>query len=285
MTILEEHIVPAGTAKIRLQEYAFQVFDNIPSKSSLKKLIKRGELLRDGEPAETGDWVLPGQHLKLLATTLKAPKVFRLKLNIVFEDDYFAVVQKPAGYPTNGNYFKTIEHALPFNLSKSNAIDTLSFPVAVHRLDNPTSGLLICAKTSSAKTELSRLFEERQIQKSYLAVVAGELETDGRIEHDIDEKTAMTTFERLEIVKKADKTFSIVELFPTTGRTHQLRRHLSMEGFPIIGDAEYGSTVEFKKGILLQAHSLQLKHPFTGKAMSFELPFPNKFIKFLEFSR
>lgn len=284
MAILEEHIVPAGTAKIRLQEYAFQVFENIPSKSSLKKLIKRGELLRDGEPAETGDWVLPGQHLKLLAPTAKTPKVFRLKLDLIFEDDYFAIVQKPAGYPTNGNYFKTIEHALPFNLSRSKAIDAMPFPAAVHRLDNPTSGLLICAKTISAKTELSRLFEERQIQKSYLAVVAGKLEAAGKIEHDIEGKIALTTFKRLKTVKKADKTFSIVELFPTTGRTHQLRRHLAAEGFPIAGDTEYGSTVELKKGILLQAHSLQLKHPFTGKPMSFQLPFPKKFKIFLAIS-
>ncbi|UJH90513.1 hypothetical protein LZ575_17150 [Antarcticibacterium sp. 1MA-6-2] len=132
MKILETHIVPAISEEIRLQDYAPQVFKIISSRSGIKKAIKREEILIDGKIGKTSDWVKPNQKIELLQQEKQEKKIFQLKLEVVFEDQYLAVVNKPAGYPTSGNFFKTIENALPFNLQASQEDDSLPYPLPVH---------------------------------------------------------------------------------------------------------------------------------------------------------
>ena len=280
MKVVEKHIVPQIQNPIRLQEYASSIFKTITTRSGIKKAIKKQLILLNRKPANTGDWIKEGQLLELLAEELPQKKIFRLQLKIIFNDNFLAVIQKPSGYPTNGNYFKTIENALPYNLENSTEKDALPYPTPVHRLDNPTSGLLLVAKTKNVQVKLNQDFEEKNIRKSYLAIVSGEIPSTGTFNSPIEGKTAATKFQLKKTFQKNDKTYSLVELFPITARTHQIRIHLSKNGNPIVGDEVYGSS-ENAKGILLAAHSLAFTHPSTKKSLHFENTFPKKFEKFI----
>ena len=280
MKILETHIVPALEEKIRLQEYAASVFKSIPTRSGIKKAIKRQEILINGKVAETSDWIEENQKIELVYTETSAKKIFQVKLEVVFEDNYMAVVHKPAGYPSSGNYFRTIENALPFNLKVSDGNDALPYPLPVHRLDNPTSGLLVVAKTRIAQIQLNKSFENKKIIKTYLALVEGETPPNFVYENAIDGKEAITKGKRQMLFRRKDRFFSLLELNPETGRTHQIRRHLSLNGYPIVGDKEYGTGEEFfpKKGLFLTAIGLKFVHPINSEFIELKLQYPKKFI-------
>ncbi|MBZ9629937.1 RluA family pseudouridine synthase [Salegentibacter sp. LM13S] len=287
MKIRETHIVPVITEKIRLQEYAVSIFASLPTKSSLKKALKKELILLDRQPAKTSDWIKEGQKLELLESENPVRKVFTLKLEVIFEDDYLAVVHKPAGMPTSGNYFKTIENALPFNLKESKAKDALPAPLPVHRLDNPTSGLLLVAKSKSVQVDLNRLFEEKKIQKSYHALVSGTIPASVILKDKIEEKEAETRIEILEHFQLKNESLSLVKAFPKTGRTHQIRIHLATNGNPIVGDKLYGKNSEIikKSGLFLAATGLEFQHPLSKENMNFELPLPKKFREIKSFAK
>ena len=278
----EIHIVENLKEKIRLQEYGINIFQSIQSKSALKKALKKELITRDDEVAKTSDWVKNGQVYKLYSEQKEKKKVFDLKLEVLFEDEYLAVILKPGGYPTNGNYFKTIENALPFNLKESSEIDKLPFPQPVHRLDNPTSGILLVSKTLSAKSQLSVLFEQHQIQKRYSAVVHDCLkEEQGEISSAIEGKKSLSRYKVEKIFQNKFKTYSLLSLWPETGRTHQLRIHLFSQGNPIVGDTIYGDEKN-KYKLLLHASSLQFIHPKTQKRINIQTELPHKFVKFID---
>lgn len=285
MKILETHIVPALDEKIRLQEYAASAFNSISTRSGIKKAIKRKEILIDGEFGNTSDWVKEFQKLELLQQEVPTKKVFQLGLEVIFEDDFLAVIQKPPGYPTSGNYFKTIENALPFNLNVSEEQDALPFPLPVHRLDNPTSGLLLIAKTRIAQTKLNLAFEHKEIQKTYLALVHGEAPETCIYNTNIRSKTAITKVTRITTFSFKEKPYSILEVYPETGRTHQIRIHLSGNDLPIVGDIEYGLKIHpfQKKGLYLTAIALNFTHPISKEAMSVKIDPPQKFRLLEEF--
>ncbi len=281
MKLIETHIVPAGVSTIRLQEYLVAIFETIPTKSGIKKAIKRGEILLNQQPANTGDWIYPGQIIELYQTEVLT-KIFKLKLEIIYEDEYLAVVKKPAGYPTSGNYFKTIANALRFNLKKSSAKDSIA-PTPAHRLDNPTSGLLLIAKTGKTLRALNRQFERKEIQKEYKAIVHEKISEDKILDKALDEKASQTIVKPISFIEHKSGNFSLISAQPLTGRTHQIRRHLAGSGFPILGDTQYGkkSTMDFK-GLFLTATGLKFNHPETRRFMEFDIPLPKSFLKLLE---
>lgn len=284
--VIESHIVPEAAPRQRLSDYLCGVFVQLPSRNSVKKAIGKGLIRLEGHRGYTGDWVLPGQHIELLEMTTKKPRRwFKLSLEILYEDDHLAVVVKPAGYPVSGKSFQTIENALPLNLQPSTAPDIASQPRVVHRLDVPTSGLLLVAKTKSARAHLGAQFEAKTIQKRYQALVRGIPPTMGSINTPIDEKVAYTSYQRLRTVPSLrNQQISLMNLYPKTGRTHQLRRHLAELGCPIIGDDLYGEkgNVLKGKGLFLRAVELHFEHPETGLRQLHQLPIPSKFVKFLD---
>jgi RluA family pseudouridine synthase len=280
LVVINEHIVPSGIERARLSDYVVGIFPTLPSKKGVKKAIARGEVLVDGEITTTGLWVKPGQKIELLETRRNAPKEYLLDIEVVYEDNFLAVINKPAGIPVSGNQFRTIQNALIGNLNYSSEEDALRWPKPVHRLDNPTSGLLIIAKTAQALMKLGHLFEQREIKKKYVAVVMGELTKKGNVDSKIDGLDAFTQFEKMKSVPSLKNGFlSLVELYPETGRTHQLRIHMAEIGFPIVGDKIHGSegNVLNGKGLFLAATSLIFKHPITQEEITINIDPPLKF--------
>lgn len=178
-----------------------------------------------------------------------------------------AVIHKPAGILVSGNSFKTVTNALVRNIKKSNLPDATK-PQPVHRLDFATTGILLVGKTSRSIRALNTLFEDKAIKKMYYAVTIGDMDTHGEITHDIDHKPAQSQYKVSQTVpSKRFGTLNLVKLEPQTGRRHQLRKHLSHIGHPILGDKDYGieSLILNGKGMYLHAYSLTFIHPFTNK--------------------
>ncbi len=285
MPILETHIVPENVSGIRLSDYAIGIFTIIPTRKGMKKAIKKGAVYIDGELATTGRWVVTGQVIQLMEVVQKPSKVYKMDLEIIYEDEEIAVINKPAGIVVSGNQFRTVQNALPNNLSISTAIDACPSPLPVHRLDYSTSGLLLIAKTKSARRLLGKAFELHQVQKEYQAVVIGKPPEEGVIQEPIQRKKSQTLFKTIQTIPSLKNGhLSLLQLTPLTGRMHQLRIHLSEVGFPILGDKLYGTTgmVLKGKGLFLCAVGLQFSHPKTGELMKFRIPNPPKFQTFME---
>jgi len=285
LTILETHIVPDNVSGIRLSDYAAGIFTIIPTRKGIKKAIKKGAVYIDGELATTGRWVASGQVIQLIELVQKPSKVYQLDLEVIFEDNEIALINKPPGIVVSGNQFRTIQNALLNNLYISTAIDAFPCPLPVHRLDYSTSGLLLIAKTHSARRFLGKAFELRQIQKEYQAVVIGQTPDQGVMEEPIKQKKSQTTFKTLKTVPSLKNGhLSLVRLIPLTGRMHQLRIHLSEAGFPILGDKLYGrpGMILKGKGLFLCAVGLQFTHPKTREQLKFRIPNPAKFQTFMD---
>ncbi len=281
MNILETHIVPTLTDPQRLQEYAVGIFKSVATRSAIKKAIKKGIILVDQETSSTATWIKGGETIQLLEVQKSTHKVFDLTLEVLFEDEHLAIINKPAGVLVSGNSFATIDNALNSNLQVSTLEDTVR-PRPTHRLDYPTSGLLLIGKTSSAILQLNQLFEHKQIQKTYHAVTIGKMQTEGKISLDVDGKESLSFYKVLDSVpSKRFNHLNLVELSPKTGRRHQLRKHLSSLGNPILGDKEYGKgdLILKGKGLYLHASQLTFIHPFTQKEMQVNTPLPKKFLK------
>ncbi len=285
MILLETHTVPPNTSAARLSDYAVSIFRIITTRKGIKKAIKKGCVWIDGVPADTGRWVAPGQVIQLMEPEQKPIKVFPLRVDIIFEDAYIAVVNKPAGVVVSGNQYRTIQNALAFNLKSSIAEDALATPMPAHRLDHATSGLLLIAKTRSARVLLGKQFENKQIEKKYQAIVIGKLPNSGTIDLPIEGKVSHTRFETTRIVQSLKNEYlTLVDLYPSTGRTHQLRIHLAKSGWPILGDKLYGTEgmILKNKGLFLTAVGLSFLHPITEEQMTIDKEAPAKFNLLLE---
>jgi len=170
------------------------------------------------------------------------------------------------------------------NLTPSTSKDTLLIPKPAHRLDNQTSGLLLIGKTRSAIKFLGEEFEAKRIKKEYCAVVSGKTNSEGSFNSSINQQSASTRYKRLAYYKSVRNGFiSVLNLWPETGRTHQLRIHLANNNTPIIGDKLYGEkgNILFKKGLFLSAVKLTFTHPISKKTMELSIPYPKKFDSFI----
>ncbi len=285
MNIIKTHIVPDNISEIRFYDYACKVFTNIQSRKGVKKAIKRGELTINGENVSSGKWVKTGDILELLDLDINPPKTYNLKLDVIFEDDDIAIINKPAGLIVSGNQFKTVQNAILFNLAKSSCSDALKWPKPVHRLDSATSGLLLIAKTHSAQINLGNQFKNKEITKRYRAIVIGKIIDKGFINSIINEKESKSEYWIVKNINSLTNDWlSLVDLFPHTGRTHQLRIHMSDFGYPIMGDKLYGNKGQMikGKGLFLAAVELSFIHPKTKENTIINIDQPHKFDAFLK---
>ena len=282
MVKIESHIVPALERKARLSDYAGGIFKTVPSRKGMKKAIDKGLVQLNGKTAKTGDFISEGDVLDLFENPNQTRPIIELKLEVLFEDEHLAIIYKPAGIEVSGNRKWTLENALPPNLKPSTEPDALKFPEPIHRLDYPTSGALLIGKTASVVTALNKLFEERKVQKVYHAVAIGKMDMSGTIETPIDGKPSKSVFTVLKTVESERFTFLyLLKLEPYTGRRHQLRKHLSEMGNPILGDRDYGTEglILSGKGLYLHASSLLFQHPASKEELFVEATLPKKFRK------
>lgn len=284
MKIIKTHKIKVLEDPIRFVDYCVGKFEMLPSRSSVKKAIKKGVLKLNKDVCEYGRYLKLGDEIQFVEIEGEIAKEFKLKLEVVFEDDYLAVIHKPAGYVVSGNKFQTITNALNFNLQDSTQTDAIK-PKPIHRLDGPTSGLLIIAKTAAMIKEMGQMLQRKEIQKTYHAVVIGVLEGSGKIDTPIDTQESLTEYHSLNVLPSLrNESTTLVKLHPKTGRTHQLRRHLSSIGHPIVGDKSYGieGKVLLHKGLFLTSTGVQFKHPVTSEDIIVEIPIPEKFHTFME---
>lgn len=282
MSHAETHRVPNQRVPVRLQEYGVGVFKAIMTKSALKKALKKAYITVDNVTATTATFISGGEEITLTLPDKKTSgKKFHYSCHILFEDAYLAVIRKPPGIRVSGNHFKTIANALPQCIQASEVDDAIK-PQPVHRLDYATTGVLLIGKTNSSIRKLNALFQNRVVTKTYYAVTIGKMKDSGEIKSDIEGKVSLSRYTLLQSVpSKRFGQLNLVQLYPETGRRHQLRIHMSEIGNPILGDPNYGTEglVLKGKGLYLHAHSLKFTHPFTEEYLCITDTLPQKFKK------
>ena len=279
------HKVPVLQKNMRISDYCGNIFAALGSKSATKKALAKGRIKLNGRQAKTADFVKQGDLIELKGTGVRQVKKYEVDLDIVYEDDFLIVINKPGGIAVNGNRYKTVENGLVGLAKGSTQEDALPRPVAVHRIDVPTKGLVLLAKTKSTLIDLGKAFQNNKVKKGYVAVVHGKLQDEGLMNEPIQGKKASTRFHTVRIVpSKIFQHLSLIELEPITGRTHQLRIHLKNKGHLIVGDKMYadGEKTILGKGLFLCACKIHFQHPNSGKILNIEIEPPNRFTKLME---
>ena len=295
-------------AGLRLDILLFQP-DSAQSRSFWQKLIRAGKVSVNGAAVDApkteiraGDTII----VELPEAQSNIPQAENFEFPIIFEDDSMLVINKPAGvvvHPAPGNHTGTIVNALLGRYpDMGDEFPDLAAgrPGIVHRLDKDTSGLLVIAKTPEAQYHLSQAFANRKTAKSYLAIVCGTPERrQGSFEsligrHPVNRKKMAVVERNGKIAKTAYKVkksamlsnrkFALLEVDIFTGRTHQIRVHLSHAGFPVAGDELYGGSRNLPFAVsrqMLHAYKLSIPHPVTGEIMEFTAPVPEDMLQII----
>jgi 23S rRNA pseudouridine1911/1915/1917 synthase len=244
----------AGTDSVqndrRIANYLAKIFPgSLGTRTRCKKICKKKKFVfvNDSVVTTSAYIVKDGDRIHVDLGGLRSEedgvhkKEVEIKINVLYEDSHCAVVEKPAGLQTNGvNRLRTLENALSYNLKKSEEASAFP-PRPVHRLDLMTGGLVIVAKTRKAAQYFCKQFESRNVRKRYRAILVGNLAQDsGIVNSEIDGKDAVTEY---KVVHRTESIHggcvTTVDLWPKTGRKHQLRKHMAGLGFPIVGDKLY----------------------------------------------
>jgi 23S rRNA pseudouridine1911/1915/1917 synthase len=276
-----EATVPDGDAGERLDRWAFSVLPGLATVTHAKKAAKRGELLVDGHPSEPHHRVRAGERVSFTGAPRRPPPIFAIPVEVAWEDEHMAVVVKPPGIVVSGNRHRSLEHALLPRLAPSTEPDALPWPRPVHRLDARTGGLVMVAKTARTRAALGKVLEERRASKRYRALLLGRLEGEGSVERPVEGRPSMSRFRAVEHSRSLRSSWlTTVDLWPVTGRTHQLRQHVASLGHPVLGDELYGveGSILRGAGLFLWAVEIALDHPVTGLPLRVSIPEPPKFV-------
>ncbi|ATB32976.1 RluA family pseudouridine synthase [Melittangium boletus] len=306
-----EHLAPPETRGERLDQALARVFPEF-TRSRLQGLIEAGHVQVDGKPAKASARLKGGERLLLQVPppTPAVPVAEELPLTVLHEDKDLVVVDKAAGmvvHPGAGHASGTLVNALLHRVKDLAGVGGELRPGIVHRLDKDTTGCLVVAKHETALVALQKAFKTRTVEKTYLALVHGTpTAAEARIEtlygrHPVNRqrftgkvkegKPALTLYR----VREAFDGAALVEVDLLTGRTHQIRVHLSEAGHPLLGDSLYGSGRKPKGGAAeaqelvgrqaLHAWKLAFPHPRTGKMLRVEAPLPPDFTAALKVLR
>ena len=299
---MKEFIVNKEESNNRIDSYLSQKSQDI-SRVTIQRLIQQGKILVNYKKIKSSYKVQENDKItmeeeKPREISLKAQEI---PIEIIYEDKDIIVVNKPKGmvvHPANGNPDGTLVNAIMAICKDSlSGIGGEIRPGIVHRLDKDTSGVLIVAKNDKAHINMSEQIKNHEVEKTYIALVKGIVkETEATINMPIGRSTKDR--KKMAVAKNGKEAithFKVIERFPKhnctllevkieTGRTHQIRVHLSQIGYPIIGDAVYsnGKNEWNIEGQCLHAKSLKFKHPITKKEMFLEAKLPEYFEKIVE---
>jgi 23S rRNA pseudouridine1911/1915/1917 synthase len=298
----------------RLDTILAKRFDQVKSRTYFQYLIEEGFVLLNGNSVKKRDRPKVGDEIEidfqLTPELTLAPEP--IPLEVIFEDEYLIVVNKPAGmvvHPAVGHWQGTFVNALLYHcqgqfsdLTKPDLSDSSSLrPGIVHRLDKDTTGLLIAAKDSYTQQRLTNMFASKQIHKVYAAICVGKLNlTEIRLPIGRHPKQRKLMAVRESGGKEAltfchTKAFngqlSLVDVVLATGRTHQIRVHFAYYGNPILGDATYGNLPINRRYAamidrqMLHAQALRFNHPVTGKLLELTAPLPEDMNRLIQFNK
>ena len=297
------------TFKLESEDAGMRLDAYLASRIELWSRARLQRLIEDEDVLVNGKKVKPSYKLREhdeIDVELSIPSTIRfapenIPIDIVYEDDELAVVNKPAGlvvHPASGIHSGTLANALAYHFHQLPSNSGVVRPGIVHRLDRDTSGLLVVAKTESSLEQLADQFRARTVHKSYVALVHGRLEADaGRIDQpigrDLSNRTRMAVVRAgrsalsLYRTRRSYQRFTLLEVEIKTGRTHQIRVHLAWIKHPVVGDEVYGAgrdktiqNVNLRARIrklgrhFLHAEQLGFNHPKTGVPMRFTAPLP-----------
>jgi len=292
--------VPDDSAGQRVDRFLASVLGT-HSRTQIQRLIEDGHVQVAGRPAKSNQPVKPGQVVTVEVPEPVAPAAEPedLPLEIVYEDSDLVVVDKPAGmvvHPAVGHTGGTLVNALLHHVQDLSGIGGEQRPGIVHRLDRGTSGLMVVAKHNASHDELARQFHDREVEKEYLALVWGTVQAGRRIDEPIGRdpadrkkmsaraRRARSAVTRIAGAEHFGRVLTLARVAIHTGRTHQIRVHLSGIGHPVVGDSLYGGVHRRVPGDVravarldrpfLHAARLAFKHPADGRRLEFtsELP-------------
>lgn len=296
---MKEYVINNETKCIRLDKVV-SILDTTLSRSMIQKMLEDGKILVNKKQEKASYKTKVNDKISVEEIVAKEIelKAQDIPIDIIYEDSDIIVVNKPKGmvvHPANGNPDGTLVNAI-MNICKESlsGIGGEIRPGIVHRIDKDTSGLLIIAKNDKAHINLSEQIKNREITKKYVALIRGVIKENsatidmpiGRSDKDRkkmavrkDGKKAITHF---EVIKRFNG-YTYLNIKIDTGRTHQIRVHMSEIGYPIVGDGVYsnGKNPFGVEGQMLHAKSLEFKHPTTGETMKLEAPLPEYFTEVL----
>lgn len=261
------------------------------------KLIDEGFVTVTGKSKIKSSYKLKGNEEIVVA--FRESKVLdvvpeNIPLNIIYEDRDIVIINKEPGvvvHPAHGNYSGTLVNGLMYHIKDLSSINGTIRPGIVHRLDKDTSGIIIIAKNDDAHSELSKMFKEKTMEKSYICICKGNFkEYSGRIENYIGRdprdrkkmavveeggKIAVSNYQVVDMVQN----FSLVKVKIETGRTHQIRVHMKSLNRPIVGDSVYGNVNgnDSAKRQMLHAYNMKFKHPISGEFIDITAEIPEDF--------
>jgi 23S rRNA pseudouridine1911/1915/1917 synthase len=294
---MEESYRLIASGEARLDKYVCSRTPQL-SRSQVQRLISAGNITVNGRAAKPSLKLSPGDEISITLppTPPQELKPEAIPLKIIYEDDDLLVVDKPAGltvHPAPGHPEHTLVNAILAHFPHLAEIGDRLRPGVVHRLDKDTSGVMLVAKNSDAQANLSKQFKSHTVTKAYLALVKGKLEPEnGIIEADIGRDPRHR--QRMAVVAqgRAARTdyrvvkyiggYTLLEVRPETGRTHQIRVHLAAIGFPVVGDRVYGVKSPHLSRQFLHASLLGFRLPSSGQYVEFESALPEDLQSALE---
>lgn len=292
---MEKYIVTENEKGKRLDAYIATKNENI-TRTSAQRMIEEGNILVNGKKQKVAYKINTDDVVTVVPEEIKEISIDAedIPIDVIYEDKDIIVVNKPKGmvvHPANGNYNGTLVNAIMGMCKETlSGIGGELRPGIVHRLDKDTSGLLIIAKNDKAHVKMSDQIKNHEVKKTYIALVRGVIkENEATIDMPIGRSTSdrkkmavnkegKNAITHIKVLKRYDK-YTLLQVNIETGRTHQIRVHLSYIGYPIIGDTTYsnGKNEFGVVGQCLHAKSLEFKHPITGKEMKLEAPLPEYF--------
>ncbi|QDT61053.1 Pseudouridine synthase [Stieleria bergensis] len=307
--VIRDFVVPESAAGQRIDLFLTGACDGF-SRSQIRQAVQANQASVDGRVIRPSFKIRSGQQIRF-----ELPEPFsddvvpeNIPLDVLYEDDGFVVINKPPGmvvHPARGNWKGTLTSALAYRFQSLSDVGGPTRPGIVHRLDRDTSGVIVVAKTNAMHMALAAQWHDREVQKEYFAITVGSIDRDRDVidlpigrhpyqrdkmairENHMTSKPASTFFEVQERIGR----FTLVNVHPKTGRTHQIRVHMAQVNSPVLCDRLYGGhalaseswlhgkgSLEGSPIVLgrqaLHAHRLTLQHPQSGDMMTFEAPIP-----------